>query len=72
MPFDLKIVGVKSLRGALLCGALLFVYDPNVLGIANWLPEQYRTQATVLLAAALPALRNTLKYRLSITLGGLL
>ncbi len=70
--FSWKPVAIKAARGALVVFLLLVTYDPNIVGIANFLPEGIRLQATVLLGAALPAIRNTLKQRLQVTLGGLL
>lgn len=70
--FSYKPVLMKAARGALFASALILAYDPNIIGVANFLPAQYRPQATLLLAAALPALRNTLKNKFAMTLGGLL
>ena len=70
--FSWKPVAIKAARGAVVVFLLIVAYDPNIMGIANFLPEPYRLQAAVLLGAALPAIRNTLKQRFAITLGGLL
>ena len=72
-PFDWRVTATKYLRAALFAGLLLAVYDQALIDhLQSATPEAYRSVVMLLLASALPAIRNVLKAKFGITFGGLL
>lgn len=72
-PVNWKIVAKKYARGLLMAGAVLLAFDNDLIQqIISLTPEGQKALVTMVVGAALPALRNAIKTKFAVIFGGLL